>query len=390
MKNSLLFNRCLGRRTTVVLTRPVAGQVTTSVKHLTVVVTIALLWAVASASLTLKAAEAKPSESPPVPKLRKNDLKALPAGEKAATTHAPFAEGDCSLCHKNTDPKDPGPITGPVNELCLGCHEDFQQVLARQFGHVAAQESCVNCHNPHNAKLPKLVVEEPGGLCLSCHEDVKKLVGESKVAHGAITAVGQCANCHNPHGANVEHLLKKPVFDLCLDCHGQDDVKDHQGKRLTNMKTLLDKNPERHFPVDDCSACHRPHAGHTFRLLTQEYPPQFYSPYDPKLYALCFECHEETVVAEPETTTLTQFRNGSTNLHFVHVNKAERGRTCRACHEVHASKQEHLIRDAVPYGAKGWMLKINYTRAPTGGSCAKTCHETRSYTNTVVSAGTNQ
>jgi hypothetical protein len=65
----------------------------------------------------------------------------------------------------------------------------------------------------------------------------------------------------------------------------------------------------------------------------------------------------------------------------VHVNKADRGRTCRACHEVHASKQAHHIRDSVPYGAKGWALKINYTKTPTGGSCAKTCHDTKSYVN---------
>jgi hypothetical protein len=28
------------------------------------------------------------------------------------------------------------------------------------------------------------------------------------------------------------------------------------------------------------------------------------------------------------------------------------------------------------------MLKINYTKTETGGSCAKTCHATRSYNNT--------
>ncbi len=324
----------------------------------------------------------------PVPKTKKNDLNPLPAGEKTVTTHAPFEDGDCSLCHKNKDPKEPGPISLPVNELCLGCHEDFQQVLARKSSHGAAQESCVNCHNPHNSKLPKLLVEEPGSLCLSCHEDIRKLATDSKVKHDALTVEAKCSNCHNPHGANVEHLLNKLAFDLCVNCHGQDNLKDHAGKTLTNIKKLLDQNPEWHFPVaaKDCSACHQPHGGDNFRLLIQEYPPQFYSPYDPKLYALCFECHEETVLQDPQTTTLTQFRNGSTNLHYLHVHKTERGRTCRACHEVHASKQKHQIRDAVPYGSKGWMLKINYTQTPTGGSCEKTCHEKRSYTNSIATA----
>ena len=137
---------------------------------------------------------------------------------------------------------------------------------------------------------------------------------------------------------------------------------------LTNMKQLLAENPHQHGPVadKDCSACHNPHGGDNFRLLTKVYPAEFYSPYDPKLYALCFDCHEESMVKDPKTTTLTKFRNGDQNLHYVHVNKDERGRTCRACHEVHASKQAHQIRDAVPYGHTGYMLKVNFTQTPNG------------------------
>jgi len=129
----------------------------------------------------------------------------------------------------------------------------------------------------------------------------------------------------------------------------------------------------------DCTACHRPHGSANFRLLVAAYPPTFYSPYDRENYALCFRCHNERVFSEPETTTLTGFRKGSKNLHFVHVNKPDKGRTCRACHEVHASQQANHVREGVPFGPKGWILKLNYTRTPTGGSCAKTCHATRSY-----------
>ena len=105
-----------------------------------------------------------------------------------------------------------------------------------------------------------------------------------------------------------------------------------------------------------------PHGGDNFRLLTNAYPAAFYSGYDSKNYALCFGCHEEKAFTKPQTEELTQFRDGSKNLHYLHVNRTDLGRTCRACHEVHASAQEHQIRDAVPYGPKGWMLKINFTR----------------------------
>jgi predicted CXXCH cytochrome family protein len=236
---------------------------------------LALALALLTGGWLAGAAEAKKKEGPPVPKTRKNNLAPLPEGEKAAISHGPYEDGDCSLCHKNKDRKDPGPITGSANELCLGCHEDFQKVLARKSSHVAAKESCVNCHNPHNAKLPKLLVEDSNALCLSCHESISNLVSKAKVKHEALTTGAKCANCHNPHGANVEHLLTSLPFDLCVNCHGKDGVKDQDGKALTNMKKLIADNPELHGPVaaKDCSACHTPHGGDNFRLLTLEYPP---------------------------------------------------------------------------------------------------------------------
>jgi predicted CXXCH cytochrome family protein len=332
------------------------------------------------------AAEGKSSETQTVPKMRKNDLTPLPDSGKPVSAHSPFQDGDCSLCHQKKDPKDPGPIIKPVNEICLDCHDDFAKVMARKSVHVPARLNCVSCHNPHNSNHPKLLVDEPSALCFNCHAAISNLVAKAKVKHEALTIDAKCMNCHNPHAANVEHLLSRLPFDLCVGCHGKDGVKDENGKSLTNMKKLLAENPEQHGPVagKDCSACHNPHGADNFRLLAKEYPAQFYSPYDPKLYDLCFDCHEESMVKDPKTSTLTKFRNGDQNLHFVHVNKDERGRTCRACHEVHAAKQKHQIRDAVPYGPNSYMLKVNFTQTATGGTCARTCHVTRSYTNSVT------
>jgi len=332
------------------------------------------------------AAVAKKDEAPPVPKMRKNDLTPLADVLKPVSAHSPYQDGDCSLCHQNKDRENPGPILKQINAICLDCHDDFAKVMARKSSHVPAKVNCVSCHNPHNSKQPKLLVEESEALCLSCHTAISNLVSNAKVKHDALTSGAKCVNCHNPHAANVEHLLTRLPYDLCVGCHGKDGVTDHDGKALTNIKKLLADYPHQHGPVQDkdCSACHTPHGGDNFRLLTKEYPAQFYSPYDPKLYALCFDCHEESMVKDPKTTTLTKFRNGDQNLHYVHVNKDERGRTCRACHEVHASQQIHQIRDAVPYGHTGYMLKINFTQTATGGSCAKTCHVTRSYTNSIA------
>jgi predicted CXXCH cytochrome family protein len=332
------------------------------------------------------AADAKSADAGTIPKMRQLDLTPLPDTAKPASAHSPYQDGDCSICHQRKDRNDPGAITKPVNELCLDCHDDFAKIMARKSTHVAARVNCVTCHNPHNSKYPKLLVEEPEALCLSCHTAISNLVANAKVKHDALTMDAKCANCHNPHAANVEHLLTRLPYDLCVGCHGKDGVKDHDGKVLTNMKSLLANNPEKHGPVadKDCSACHNPHGGDNFRLLTKDYPAEFYSAYDPKLYALCFDCHEESMIKEPKTITLTKFRNGDENLHYVHVNKDERGRTCRACHEVHAAQQKHQIRESVPYGRIGYLLKINFTQTANGGTCAKTCHVTRSYTNSVA------
>ena len=335
-----------------------------------------------SAALSAAAKDEKSA----IVKMRKNDLKPIADIKKPVSVHAPFQDGDCSLCHERKDPKDPGVINKQINALCLDCHDDFAKILARKYAHEPARVNCLSCHSPHNSMQPKLLVDEYGALCLSCHTAISNSLANASVKHEALTTGSKCGNCHNPHGANVEHLLIKLPYDLCVNCHGKDGVKDQDGKTLTNMKTLLAENPEQHGPVasKDCSACHTPHGGNNFRLLSKAYPAEFYSPYNPKLYDLCFDCHEETIVKDPKTTTLTKFRNGDQNLHFVHVNKDERGRTCRACHEVHASKQKHQIRAAVPYGRNGYMLKVNFTQTPNGGMCAETCHVTRSYTNSVA------
>jgi len=305
----------------------------------------------------------------------------LPASEKAAWSHAPYEAGDCSICHVSADRKKPGPVTTSGNQLCYSCHDEFQEIMRRPYKHPPAEESCLHCHNAHDSRERKLLHTELATGCKDCHRQVKEVAENSRVKHGALEQGAKCANCHNPHGTSVEKLLIQLPFDQCVNCHAVDGMKDDRGIVLTNFKKWLAENTVLHAPVQakDCSACHLPHGGDNFRLLVAEYPAAFYSPYDRENYALCFGCHNEKVVSEPETRTLTNFRDGSRNLHFLHVNKADRGRTCRTCHEVHASKQARHVRDGVPYGPKGWVLKINYTRTATGGQCARTCHDTKTY-----------
>ncbi|NOR66795.1 MAG: hypothetical protein GQ528_05515 [Woeseiaceae bacterium] len=129
-----------------------------------------------------------------------------------------------------------------------------------------------------------------------------------------------------------------------------------------------------HGPVAemDCEGCHLTHGSEHFSLLAKEYPPQFYAPFSKENYDLCFSCHSESIVLTRETSDLTDFRNGNTNLHFMHVNKERRGRTCRSCHATHASNKPRHIRESVPYGK--WDLPVGFKNSETGGSCAPGCH----------------
>ncbi|MFT5698936.1 MAG: putative CXXCH cytochrome family protein [Desulforhopalus sp.] len=208
---------------------------------------------------------------------------------------------------------------------------------------------------------------------------------------------------HDAHGsAYKQHLLAKPM-DLCLKCHSQ-EVIDDKGKSLANIDELLVSNKMHHGPIKDknCSGCHSPHGSNYYRMLLAEYPKEFYTTrFNKDDYNLCFLCHDSRLLDEKETTKLTKFRDGSKNLHYLHVNRSEKGRTCRACHEVHASNNYNHIREAVPFGKINWMLhlmfeplyvnkktglvcdELNSDGTQNGGSCIA-CHNRKFYDNSIT------
>ena len=83
-----------------------------------------------------------------------------------------------------------------------------------------------------------------------------------------------------------------------------------------------------------------------------------------------------------ETDSLTDFRDGRINLHYLHVNKAKRGRSCRACHDTHASTNPMHVRESVPFGK--WQMPISFTPTKTGGTCMAGCHKKLSYDRTIL------
>jgi predicted CXXCH cytochrome family protein len=264
-------------------------------------------------------------------------------------------------------------------ELCFSCHIITKEELT-EFEHVhePAKGNCFGCHDPHGADNRDMLKAQAPELCYPCHEDIKKLAEESKHKHNVVGEPGGCLKCHTPHASTVPSGLKQVPMNLCISCHDKpvgldkDDVMKPFTDEVANKKFM-------HGPVGqkDCKGCHITHGSNHFRLLMKEYPPQFYSPFKKSNYDLCFSCHEETLVQTAETASLTDFRNGSSNLHYLHVNKERRGRTCRSCHATHASSLPKHIRETVPYGV--WDLPIQFTKTETGGSCKPGCHVPYAY-----------
>jgi predicted CXXCH cytochrome family protein len=271
-----------------------------------------------------------------------------------------------------------------VQQLCLYCHEDLRsrmELIGRSHAPVM-DGRCLDCHDAHTTEHPGQLREAAPRLCYLCHEhdNIKTLVETSPLVHGALTTEESCHACHTGHGSVIPDLLAAPEKSLCLSCHNE-PLSAHNGRVLINLAALLKENPRHHGPIRDaeCTACHDAHASTRLSLLTKEYPESFYAPFAVKAYALCFECHIEKLVVAEKGIGFTEFRDKERNLHFVHVNKEWRGRTCRACHEVHASARPFHIRETVPFGPRGWEIEINHAKSPNGGSCSPGCHETRSY-----------
>jgi predicted CXXCH cytochrome family protein len=292
--------------------------------------------------------------------------------------HGPAALGACNMCHDPHVSNNKRLLLSRGAALCAECHEELTNIMEEaEYVHDPAEDDCTDCHDPHSGPFPKMLPAERRALCNECHDDIVEIAEQSPVSHSPTTTQQECLGCHDPHTASSAPMLRKPQRELCLGCH--DRELETGNDTLLDMAGWLDKHQVWHKPVseDDCSGCHKPHGSKNFRLLKKPFPETFYTSFEIKNFGLCFSCHEETMVTKESTRSLTNFRDGSRNLHFLHVNRAKRGRSCRACHEVHASDRPLHIRERVPYGR--WLMPLNYEKSDAGGSCWPGCHERAIY-----------
>jgi predicted CXXCH cytochrome family protein len=297
--------------------------------------------------------------------------------------HGPASAGACGACHQPHASRFPNLLIAEGRELCLRCHVSTGlEIESRRVVHKAVLTDCLICHAAHGTDTRGLLLAKPAVLCTSCHVEIAAAMGQATTQHAAVTTGRDCLNCHTAHASDRPLLLRNDERELCFDCHNT-TIKLEDGTVLANIKSIMEKGKSIHGAIAErsCAPCHQIHGGEHRRLLTEEYPLEFYREFSEGEYGLCFTCHDLQLVLAAETEAVTGFRNGTTNLHNVHVNR-EKSRSCRICHDSHAAERERHIRSEIPFGPLGWMLPIRFERLPDGGSCAAGCHRAYEYNRT--------
>ncbi|MHC4413753.1 MAG: cytochrome c3 family protein [Planctomycetota bacterium] len=302
--------------------------------------------------------------------------------DQRARGHEPFATGECTTCHLPHESDYEHLLRGGDGpDHCYMCHAETKYVLLNATHvHAPAGADCTICHSPHASEHEHALRQSIEQTCFSCHEALEEKIAGSTAPHAAVFTADRCANCHDPHAASWPKLLRDRQDVLCLQCHDE-PIRAADGRTIPNVASMLQGRVFLHGPVKagDCAACHNVHGASHARLLRERFTETFYAAFDPGNYALCFSCHERELVTSARTTALTDFRDGDLNLHFLHVNRQRKGRTCAACHAIHGSNLPKHLAETVRFEGSGWTMPIGFKKTVTGGSCAPGCHEPLAY-----------
>lgn len=293
--------------------------------------------------------------------------------------HIPSKES-CMDCHQATGKPHPSEdvegfkLVEKIPQLCFKCHENKYQL--KNIHKPLSDGDCLSCHPVHSADEIHLTSILPPKQCYFCHTDLKDSVAKSSLIHGAMKNAVSCLICHSPHASAEKKILLMEEKTLCFSCHNKPVL--NANRIIPNIKLYIEKSKYVHGAIDNngCAVCHNPHASKISNLLRASYPSGNYAQGKPENYNQCFSsCHESTLV-EDEISKETGFRNGTKNLHFLHVNK-DKGRSCNNCHDAHASDNLYLLADNVQFGA--WKMPLRFTRIEKGGSCNPGCHGEKTY-----------
>jgi predicted CXXCH cytochrome family protein len=317
------------------------------------------------------------------------------------------AENGCESCHRPHAAPRPQRLLSDAQEpaVCLACHSGsvaakrLDTELLKPSAHPVGASSWT--HDPH---------EDPAAMA----------------RHVA------CADCHNPHQATATPASPPAVpgrlrgvrglnlagvsvpeaqqeYEVCLKCHGVRDQTTAGVVRSDNTRNIRLKispsNPSYH-PVAAagthptlggfepgwsagslvyCTDCHnndewtaagtRPKGSHGSRytpILEREYQVNDPSSESYQGYAMCYKCHNRSVLIEDRARTFP---------HKKHV--VDKRAPCAACHDAHGSRQSirlinFMLRDRAGktvVSPSRSQRRLEYlSTGPGQGSCYLLCH----------------
>ncbi|MDD5758644.1 MAG: cytochrome c3 family protein [Desulfobulbaceae bacterium] len=293
--------------------------------------------------------------------------------------HGPVDLGACTYCHNPHESDHQALLNDEPQKLCFDCHTDIAEGVksSTSIHKVVETGDCSTCHLSHGSQFPSLLKERGESFCFTCHPGIEEQYTKSKSKHAGLYLEKGCNTCHLPHFSENKHLLKENELDLCLTCHSEKNSissKSPKDIAIELKRTFL------HEPVaqGQCSVCHNAHGSKFLKLLIGPYPDSIYAPYDPDIYDLCFTCHDKGLLTSQTTDSDTSFRNGKKNLHYLHAAIPQKGRTCKTCHEAHASNGPKLINQTGSSFGE-WQMSISFSTSGPGGSCMPGCHRKMEY-----------
>lgn len=293
--------------------------------------------------------------------------------------HGPVGLGACTYCHAPHESDHNALLKNDLQSLCLECHVDIDLGMkeATSVHKVMQTEGCATCHLPHGSEFPNLLRQSSEEFCFSCHPAIEEKTTKSRSKHAGLSLEKGCGTCHLAHSSPYKKLLNHNELDLCLSCHSEKNTITSKSPKDISIEL---KQTYLHEPLaqGQCAVCHDPHGSKFYKLLIAPYPDAIYATYEPEIYDLCFSCHDKGLLTSQTTSTETSFRNGSQNLHYLHTTIPRKGRTCKTCHQSHASNGPKLINQAGSSFGE-WQMSISFATTSNGGSCMPGCHRKMEY-----------
>jgi cytochrome c553 len=198
-------------------------------------------------------------------------------------------------------------------------------------------ETCFLCHGDNNAvqsKIARQIVQNNTRLEFQV----------SAVSYHPVAAPGKNSNV-----PSLKAGYTASTMIYCSDCHASSDSKKGGG-----------------------SAANGTHGSAYSPLLVSRYDTAMGTSYTNQAYALCFRCHEETIVMSEQNPF---------PLHKKHV---EEHRTpCSTCHDAHGISAEqgnttnnaHLMNFDIRYTERSTNGLFEYKSLGQGrGTCSMQCH----------------